>query len=375
MSSTLFSPLKLKGLPLENRIVVSSMCQYSATDGMASAWHRAHLGMLAGSGAGLLMMEATAVSAEGRISYGDLGLYSDADEQALADVLDGVRQFSAMPIGVQLCHAGRKASSDKPWLGGKLIPADDPHGWQPLGVSPIAMSASEPPPKALDRDGLVRVRECFVESARRAARLGLDALQLHFAHGYLIHQFLSPITNRREDEYGGSLENRLRYPLEVFDAVRQAWPDKPLGIRVSATDWIDGGWDLAQTIELAKRVQMLGCDWIDVSSGGIAPQQKIPVGIGYQLPFARAIRKATGMLTSTVGLITEAKQAEQIIATGDADLVTLARALLWDPHWPWHAAVELGASVTAPPQYWRSQPHGVKGVFTGWSQSARRSGQ
>jgi 2,4-dienoyl-CoA reductase-like NADH-dependent reductase (Old Yellow Enzyme family) len=375
LASALFSPLDLKTLRLENHIVVSSMCQYSATDGSASAWHRAHLGMLAGSGAGLLMMEATAVSAEGRISWGDLGLYSDANEHALADVLEGVREFSAMPIGLQLCHAGRKASSEKPWLGGKLIPADDPHGWQPLGVSAIAMSASEPPPLALDHAGLARVRDDFVASARRAARIGLDALQLHFAHGYLMHQFLSPITNQRSDAYGGSLENRLRFPLEVFAAVRAAWPDKPLGIRVSATDWIEGGWDLPQTVELARQIQSLGCDWIDVSSGGIAHQQKIPVGIGYQLPFAREVRRATGMLTSTVGLITEPKQAEQIVATGDADLVTLARAMLWDPHWPWHAAAELGASVTAPPQYWRSQPHGVRDVFTGWKASARRSGQ
>lgn len=375
MASVLFSPLEIRKLRLENRIVISSMCQYSATDGSASAWHRSHVGMLAGSGAGLLMLEATAVSAEGRISWGDLGLYSDANERALADVLDGVRQFSAMPIGLQLCHAGRKASSEKPWLGGHLIPADDPHGWQPLGPSAVAMSASEPAPTALDHAGMARIRDAFAASARRAARLGVAALQLHFAHGYLMHQFLSPITNRRGDEYGGALDNRLRYPLEVFAAVRQAWPDRPLGIRVSATDWIEGGWDLEQTIELAKRVQALGCDWIDVSSGGIAAQQKIPVGIGYQLPFAREVRRATGMRTSTVGLITEAKQAEQIVATGDADLVTLARALLWDPHWPWHAAAELGASVTAPPQYWRSQPHGVQGVFTGWNASQRRSGQ
>lgn len=366
MPSVLFSPIQLKGLALENRIVVSPMCQYSAVDGVASAWHRTHVGMLSTSGAGLMLLEATAVAPEGRISWGDLGLYSDADEHALAEVLAGVRAFSTMPIGIQLNHAGRKASCEKPWLGGKLIPPTDAHGWQPLGVSALPVHAWEAPPQALDRAGMERIRTCFVDSARRANRLGLDALQLHFAHGYLMHQFLSPITNRRTDAWGGSLAHRLRFPLEVFDAVRQVWPsDKPLGIRVSATDWIAGGWDLEQTVELARRVQALGCDWIDVSSGGIAPQQQIPVGIGYQLPFARAVRAATGLCTSTVGLITEPKQAEQIVATGDADLVTLARAILWNPHWPWQAAAELGAQVSAPAQYWRSRPHGVSDVFGG----------
>lgn len=371
MTSALFSPLDLGNLKLENRIVVSSMCQYSADDGSASEWHRSHWGMLAGSGAGLLMTEMTQVSPEGRITWGDLGLYSDANEHAIAKALDAVHMFSDMPIGLQLGHAGRKASCEKPWLGGQQLPANDPHGWQPVAPSAVPVTTSAPAPTALDRAGMDKVRRDFVASAKRARRLPIAALQLHFAHGYLFHQFLSPITNRRDDAYGGPLEHRLRYPLEVFDAVRQAWPDKPLGIRVSATDWIEGGWDNRQTIELAKRVKALGCDWIDVSTGGLAPEQQIPVSVGYQLPFAREIRKATGTLTSTVGLITDAHQAQKIIADGDADLVSLARAMLWDPHWPWHAAAQLGASVTAPPQYWRSQPHGIKGVFKHWRDSAR----
>ncbi len=371
MTSALFSPLTLKNLKLENRIVVSSMCQYSADDGCASEWHRSHWGTLAGGGAALLMTEMTQVSPEGRITWGDLGLYSDANERALGKVLDAVHAYSDLPIGLQLGHAGRKASSEKPWLGRQLLPPDDPHGWRPVAPSAVPLNANEPAPIALDRAGMDKVRNDFVASAQRAGQLPVAALQLHFAHGYLLHQFLSPLTNRREDAYGGSLENRLRYPLEVFAAVRQAWPDKPLGIRVSATDWIEGGWDCPQTIELAKRVKALGCDWIDVSSGGLAPQQKIPVGVGYQLPLAHRIREATGLLTSTVGLITEAQQAEQIIAQGDADLVSLARAMLWDPHWPWHAAAELDASVTAPPQYWRSQPHGVRGVFKHWRDGDR----
>lgn len=373
MASHLFSPLKLGSLQLDNRIVVSPMCQYSADDGSASAWHRTHWGTLVGSGAALVMVEATAVTPQGRISHADLGLYSDANEAAMARVLEGVRACSQTPMGIQLGHAGRKASSEVPWRGGQLLPAGDARGWQRLAPSARALSADEPAPAALDARGMKRLREAFVASARRAARLGFATVQLHFAHGYLMHQFLSPIANGRTDAYGGALENRLRYPLEVFDAVRQAWPDRPLGIRVSATDWMEGGWDLAQTVELARRVQALGCDWIDVSSGGISPAQKITVGPGYQVPFARAVREATGLPTSAVGLITDAQQAEGIIAGGDADLVSLARAMLWHPHWPWQAAVELHADVVAPPQYWRSAPRGAQAVFRNRRDGARGS--
>lgn len=373
MPHHLFSPYSLAGLPLANRIVVSPMCQYSASQGSASAWHRTHWGTLAGSGAALVMLEATAVSPEGRITYADLGLYSDANEAAMARALDGVRQYSDTPLGIQLGHAGRKASSEVPWRGGQLLDPQSPNGWLRLAPSANALTPDEAAPQAMNRAELKRVREAFVASARRARRLGLDTIQLHFAHGYLMHQFLSPIANQRTDEYGGVLDGRLRYPLEVLDAVRQACPEMPLGIRVSATDWISGGWDVAQTAELAQRARALGCDWMDVSSGGISPRQKIKAGLGYQVPFARAIRQACGLPTSAVGLIVGARQADDIVRSGDADLVSLARAVLWNPHWPWQAAAELGAQIEAPPQYWRSAPKGARGVFLDHNDGARGS--
>jgi 2,4-dienoyl-CoA reductase-like NADH-dependent reductase (Old Yellow Enzyme family) len=367
MSATLFSPLQLGSLELANRIVISPMCQYSATDGSASSWHRTHIGNLSLSGAALMLLEATAVEADGRITPLCLGLYSDANEAALARVISEVREFSKMPIGVQLNHAGRKASSEPPWRGGGLIPVEN-GGWRTFGPSAIAQRDSEAAPLELDRAGLARIRDAFAASAARAARIGLDAIELHFAHGYLLHQFLSPLSNQRSDEYGGSLENRMRFPLEVFDAVRAAWPaGKPLGVRVSATDWVEGGWDLEQTIELAQLLKARGCDWIDVSTGGLSPQQKIPLGPHYQMPFAKAVREATGLTTMGVGLVTQAAEADKAVRDGDTDLIALARALLWDPRWPWHAAAELGASVEAPPQYWRSEPRGVSKVFAGAS--------
>ncbi|MDE2289796.1 MAG: NADH:flavin oxidoreductase/NADH oxidase [Burkholderiales bacterium] len=367
MSAPLFSPFELGPLRLENRIVISPMCQYSAHEGSASAWHRTHIGNLSLSGAALLLLEATAVEAAGRITPFCLGLYSDANEQALDSVLEAVRESSDMPIGIQLCHAGRKASSEPPWRAGKLIPAAQ-GGWQTFGPSALAHNDGEELPTELDRAGLARIREAFVASARRAARLDLAAVELHFAHGYLLHQFLSPLANQRGDEYGGPLENRMRFPLEVFDAVRAVWPaGKPLGVRVSATDWVDGGWDLTQTIELAQRLRERGCDWIDVSTGGVSPRQQIALGPHYQMPFARAVREAVGMPTIGVGLITDAQRADQAIRDGDADLVALARAILWDPRWPWHAAAALGATLKAPPQYWRCEPRGAGRVFDGAS--------
>lgn len=373
MASNLFSPLQLGPLHLRNRIVVSPMCQYSAGDGSASDWHRTHWGTLAGSGAALVMVEATAVAPEGRITHADLGLYSDANEAAIARVLDGVRRFSDTLFGIQLGHAGRKASSEVPWQGGQLLAPQTPNGWLRLAPSASALTADEAPPAAMGRADLKRVREAFVNSAKRALRLGFATIQLHFAHGYLMHQFLSPIANQRTDAYGGPLAQRLRYPLEVLDAVRQACPDVPLGVRVSATDWIPGGWDVPQTAELAQRARVQGCNWIDVSSGGISPRQKIKAGPGYQVPFARAIRQASGLPTSAVGLIVGAQQAEDILRRGDADLVSLARAMLWNPHWPWQAAAELGAQVEAPPQYWRSASKGAHGVFAGHRDGARGS--
>jgi 2,4-dienoyl-CoA reductase-like NADH-dependent reductase (Old Yellow Enzyme family) len=361
--SALFSPFTLRGVTLPNRIVVSPMCQYSAERGEATAWHMIHLGHLALSGAGMLCLEATAVEPDGRITPGDLGLWDDVTEAALKPVIDAIRKYSHIAITMQLGHAGRKASSAVPWEGGQLIPVSE-GGWMPSAPSAIPHKEGETPPLALDAAGLIRIREAFVATAKRAARLGLDALEVHAAHGYLLHQFLSPLANQRTDEYGGSLENRMRFPLEVFDAVRAAFPaDKPVGLRVSASDWVEGGWDLEQTIVFVKELQKHKVDWIDVSSGGVSPLQKIPLSPGYQLPFAKAIKEATGVNTMGVGLITDPQHAEEIIESGEADLVALARALLYNPRWPWHAAAQLGATVEAPPQYWRSQPREQKALF------------
>ncbi|NOJ46459.1 NADH:flavin oxidoreductase/NADH oxidase [Bradyrhizobium archetypum] len=361
--SALFTPIKLRGLTLANRIMVAPMCQYSAIDGEANDWHFTHINSLALSGAGVFCIEATAVEATGRITPGCLGLYNDATEAALRPILASVRKRSEAAVMMQLAHAGRKASSHRPWDGGQLIPLAE-GGWRPEGPSEIPHKEGEPPPVALDAAGLARVRDAFAAAAKRAERLGIDGIEVHSAHGYLLHQFLSPIANRRTDQYGGSLANRMRFPLEVFDAVRAAFPhDKPVGLRVSCTDWVEGGWDLPQTIEFAQELKRHGVDWIDASSGGVSPLQKIPLGPGYQVPFAQAIREATGLTTIAVGLITEAKQAEEIVASGKADMVALARAMLYDPRWGWHAAAELGGEVFAPPQYWRSQPSTQKALF------------
>jgi NADPH2 dehydrogenase len=361
--SSLFSPIELRGLKLPNRIMVSPMCQYSAENGSATDWHFTHINSLALSGAAMFCIEATHVEDIGRITPGCLGLYGDANEAALKPILASVRKHSKAAVAMQLAHAGRKASSARPWDGGQLIPPDK-GGWQTQAPSAVPHKEGEAAPLALDDAGLARIRDAFVASARRAERLGIDAIEVHGAHGYLMHQFLSPISNKRTDQYGGSLENRMRYPLEVFDAVRAAFPDKkPVGIRVSATDWVEGGWDLPQTIEFAKELKKRGVDWIDVSSGGVSPLQKIPLGPGYQVPLAQGVKQATGVITMAVGLITEAKQAEDIVTSGKADMVALARGMLYDPRWGWHAAAELGGEVTAPPQYWRSQPSTQKALF------------
>jgi 2,4-dienoyl-CoA reductase-like NADH-dependent reductase (Old Yellow Enzyme family) len=356
----------MPGLELTNRIVIAPMCQYSAVDGCMTDWHLIHLGQLALSGAALLTIEATAVVPEGRITYADVGLYSDESEAAMARVLDGVRRWSDMPIAIQLAHAGRKASTDVPWKGGAQIPPSQaPQGWQTVAPSPLPFAEGENAPMALDEDGLAEVRDGFVQAARRAARLDLAAVQLHGAHGYLLHQFLSPLSNRRDDRYGGSLENRMRFPLEVFDAVRAAFPaDRPVTFRISGTDWADGGWDIEQTVALAQALDARGCSGIHVSSGGLTPAQRIPVGPSYQVPLARAVKQATKMPVIAVGLITEFEQAEAILGTGDADLVALARAVLYNPRWPWHAAAHFGASVKAPNQYLRSQPGQYPDLFS-----------
>ena len=360
----LFEPFRVGNLALANRIVIAPMCQYSAVDGSLTDWHLIHLGHLALSGAALLTIEATAVTPEGRISYADSGLYSDANETALAKTLESVRRYSDIPIAIQLAHAGRKASTDLPWQGGAQIAPDAANGWQTVSASNLPFTAGGNPPHALDRDALKRIRDAFVDAARRAARLDLAAVQLHGAHGYLLHQFLSPLSNRRDDEYGGSLENRMRFPLEVFDAVRDAFPaERPVTIRISGTDWIEGGWDIEQSIVFAKALEARGCAAIHVSSGGLDPGQKIPIGPNYQVPLARAVKQAVTMPVVAVGLITDYEQAEAIIGTGDADLIALARGMLYDPRWPWHAAAALGGHVKAPPQYLRSQPSGLKDLF------------
>jgi 2,4-dienoyl-CoA reductase-like NADH-dependent reductase (Old Yellow Enzyme family) len=361
--SALFSPIALRGLTLPNRIMVAPMCQYSAVNGEANDWHFTHINTLALSGAAMFCIEATHVEAIGRITPGCLGLWNDATEAALKPILASVRKHSNTAVAMQLAHAGRKGSSHTPWDGGQQIPLTL-GGWQTEAPSAVPHKDGEAAPLALDTPGLTRVRDAFVAAAKRAERLGIDAIELHCAHGYLLHQFLSPIANKRTDQYGGSLQNRLRYPLEVFDAVRSAFPEhKPVGVKVSATDWVEGGWDLAQTIELAKELKKRGVDWIDASSGGVSPLQKIPLGPGYQVPFAQGLKDATGVATMAVGLITEAKQAEDIVASGKADMVALARGMLYDPRWGWHAAAELGGQVEAPPQYWRSQPSTQKALF------------
>ncbi len=363
--SRLFTPFRVAGLELRNRIVIAPMCQYSADEGRATDWHVIHLGHLALSGAALLTIEATAVPPEGRISSRDLGLWSDDTERALGHTLESVRRWSDMPIGIQLAHAGRKASSRVPWEGGAQVPPSAPGGWQPAAPSPIPFAEGQHPPVELDRQGLAQIRDAFGVAARRAARLGLDAVQIHGAHGYLLHEFLSPLSNRRQDEYGGSLENRMRFPLEVFDVVRAAVPaERPVSMRVSGTDWAPGGWDIEQTIAFAGALQAHGCSAIHVSSGGLTPAQQIPIGPSYQVPLARAVKAATHLPVIAVGLITDFDQAEAIVGTGDADFVAIARAILYNPRWPWHAAAHLGANVKAPNQYLRSQPARYRNLFS-----------
>ena len=362
--SALFIPFRVGTLELANRIVIAPMCQYSAVDGCMTDWHVIHLGHLALSGAALLTIEATAVLPEGRITYGDVALWNDATEAAIARTLETIRHWSDIPIAIQLAHAGRKASTELPWKGGSQIASDHPNGWQTFAPSAIPFENGQQSPVALDRDGLTRVREAFAEAAHRAARLGVDAVQLHCAHGYLLHEFLSPLSNRRDDEYGGSLENRMRFPLEVFDAVRAAFPaDRAVSMRVSGTDWVDGGWDIDQTIAFAQALEARGCAAIHVSSGGLTPAQQIPLGPSYQVPLARAVKKATRIPVIAVGLITEFEQAEAIVGTGDADLIALARTILFNPRWPWHAAAHFGAHVKAPEQYLRSQPRQYRDLF------------
>lgn len=356
MTAALFEPITLRGLTLPNRVVVAPMCQYSAEDGTMGDWHLVNLGQVAMGGPGLILIEATGVEREGRITHGCTGLYSDENEAAMARVAAFCRSVGQSKVGVQLGHAGRKASSQRPWEGGAALGPDaDP--WTTCAPSAAAIDDSWHTPEALDAAGLTRVRDAFVDAAKRAERMGLDLVELHAAHGYLLHQFLSPLTNRRADAWGGSLEGRMRFPLECFAAVRAAFPEeRPVTVRLSAADWIEGGWDLEQSVVFAAALRDMGCDAIHVTSGGLRQDQAIETGPGYQTGFAAEIRRRAGVPTVAVGQIAEPLQAETIIRTGQADMVALARGMLWDPRWVWKAALALGAELELPPPYARCNP-------------------
>lgn len=365
--SQLFSPISLRDLNLPNRVIVAPMCQYSAVNGSAQPWHTVHLGQLAMAAAGMLILEATAVEDIGRITPGCLGLYNDENEQALKDVLTtlhGLNPAVRVPVCIQLGHAGRKASSNVPWQGGQQIDLAD-GGWQAVAPSAVPHLDGELSPKAMTPEQLQALTTRFVAATERANRLGIDAIEVHAAHGYLLHQFLSPVSNQRQDAWGGSLDNRMRFPLEVFAAMRAAWPaHKPMGIRISATDWDENSsWDIDEAVVFCREVEKLGADWIDVSSGGVSRNQKIALKPGYQVHLARAVKEAVDTPVMAVGLITEAQQAEQVVAEGNADMVALARGFLYNPRWVWHAAAELSGTVTAPNQYWRCAPHGKQAIF------------
>ena len=352
--SLLFSPITLRDMEFENRVVVSPMCQYSSEDGNANDWHVVNLGHYAISGPALAFFEATAVSPEARITDQDLGLYSDSNQEAMARVVAFIRRWTRAKIGVQLAHAGRKASTLPPWEGGNAAPAE--RAYQTFAPSAIPYAPDWHTPAALDEAGLRKVRDDFVRTTKRCIDLGIDAIEVHFAHGYLGHQFLSPLTNHRTDAYGGSLENRMRFPLELFDAVRAVWPEgRPLGVRISATDWAEGGWDLEQSTAFVAETKKRGCDFADVSSGGLVPHQKISVGPGYQVPFSAHIKRATGMPTMTVGMISDPRQAETILRSGQADFVELARGFIRAPNWTWDAADLLGGDAFVPQQYQRGR--------------------
>lgn len=352
--SALFTSLQMRDVELENRIVVSPMCQYSSDDGSANDWHLVHLGHLALAGPALVFCEATHVSPEGRITDRDAGLYSDANAAALEPVVHFIRRWTRAKFGIQLAHAGRKGATMPPWEGGG--PAPPERAYPIVAPSAIPFDEGWHVPRALDDDGLEKIRNDFVAAARRAAALGFDVVELHFAHGYLAHEFLSPLSNERTDRYGGSLQNRMRFPLELFDCVRAVWPEgKPLGVRVSATDWVEGGWTIDDCVRFASALAARGCDFVDASSGGLSPKQQIDARPGYQVPFAQRIKREAKVRTIAIGLITDPRHAEEIVASGSADLVALARGFLREPRWPWDAGDELGATPFVPNQYARGR--------------------
>ena len=360
MASVLFSPITLRGLTLANRIVVSPMCQYNSDNGSANDWHLMHLGAFSLGAAGLVMTEMTDVNPQGRISPRCAGMWSDDNEKALKRVHDFCRQYGVAKLGVQLAHAGRKGPTTIPAQGGKPI-LESPDAWTPEAPSAIPYDTGWPVPHAMTKDDIKRCLGEFAAAAKRVDRIGYDVIELHGAHGYLAHQFLSPLSNRRTDEYGGSTENRMRFAIEMFEAVRAVWPEhKPLGMRVSATDWVDGGWTLDESVELARLLEREGVDLIDCSSGGLVPYATIPVGPGYQVPFADRIRHEADIATGAVGMIVAPQQADQIVRNGQADIVLLAREMLRDPYWPVHAAAELSLPAEWPLQYLRAAPAGSK---------------
>lgn len=353
--SKLLSSIKIRSLELKNRIVVSPMCQYSAKDGIPNDWHLVHLGSRAVGGAGLVITEATAVSPEGRISPADTGIWSDEHLKAFKRITDFVKSHGAA-AGIQLAHAGRKASTKVPWEGEGEVTLSD-GGWQTIAPSVAKFSDNYPLPKEMEHADIKMVVEQFADAAERSLAAGFQVAEIHSAHGYLLHQFLSPLSNHRKDEFGGRLENRMRLPLEVAKTVREIWPSElPVFIRISATDWIEGGWDLPQSVEFSKELKKIGIDLVDCSSGGVAPGAKIPIAPGYQVKFAEEIRKQTGIMTGAIGLITDAVQAENIIAAGQADVIIMAREFLRDPYFPLHAAKTLGDEPQYPKQYLRAKP-------------------
>jgi 2,4-dienoyl-CoA reductase-like NADH-dependent reductase (Old Yellow Enzyme family) len=352
--SRLFSPLAIRSISFRNRIFVSPMCQYSSDNGSPTDWHLVHLGSRAVGGAGLVMVEASAVSPAGRITPWDSGMWTSQHAELFSRINQFIKSQGSVPA-IQLAHAGRKASTAQPWKGGGPL-AIGSGGWQPIAPSAIAFDTKYPVPREMTEDDIEQLVQQFVDSTKLSLTAGFEVVELHMAHGYLLHEFLSPLSNHRTDQFGGSLANRMRLPLRVASAVRKAWPEHlPLLVRISATDWADGGWDLPQSIEFSKALKQIGVDLIDCSSGGMVPHAKVPVGPNYQVPFAEAIRRDARIATGAVGLITEAHQAEKIIAENQADVVLLARELLRDPYWPLHAAKVLGADVKWPEQYERAK--------------------
>jgi 2,4-dienoyl-CoA reductase-like NADH-dependent reductase (Old Yellow Enzyme family) len=365
MTSALFSPITLRGLTLPNRIVVSPMCQYSAIDGSATDWHLMHLGKFAVSGVGLVIIEATHAEARGRITHGCLGLYSDENERQLGRVVEFCRKAGQAKIGMQISHSGRKGSARLPWVGrGEFLPADE-SPWETIAPSAVPHGQGWPAPRELDAAGLEVAKEAHVDATCRAARIGIDLIEVHIAHGYFLHEFLSPLSNKRTDRYGGNLENRMRYPLDVFKAMRAVWPsDRPMGVRHSVTDWAEGGWTPEDADAFATALKGLGCDYITATTGGLSVHQKIPIGEGHQVEFARRLRDKTGLPMMAVGMIFNPHHAERIIRDGDADMIALARGVLSDPHWAWRAAAMLDAEVAYPVQY-------VRGYKSNWLRAQR----